>query len=153
MPLSEHEQRLLEQIERELYADDPKLANTVRSINPRTFALRRLWRSAALFIVGLGVLVAAVVISSSAGAVSIMLGLVGFVVMLLGGAARVGRPTPAGRPSGSGCTRRPVADAEGPPLDVGAGAGALAAPLGRPRALIASVRAGSAPVNVSPVGP
>ena len=81
MPLSEHEQRLLEQIERELYADDPKLASTVRSINPRTYALRRLWRSTALFVLGLGVLVAAVVVNS--GAVSIVLGLVGFVVMLL----------------------------------------------------------------------
>ncbi len=81
MPLSEHEQRLLEQIERELYADDPKLVSTVRSINPRTYALRRLWRSTALFVLGLGVLVAAVVINS--GAVSIVLGLVGFVVMLL----------------------------------------------------------------------
>ena len=81
MPLSEHEQRLLEQIERELYADDPKLVSTVRSINPRTYAVRRLWRSAALFVLGLGVLVAAVVIDS--GAASIALGLVGFVVMLL----------------------------------------------------------------------
>jgi hypothetical protein len=81
MPLSEHEQRLLEQIERDLYADDPKLVSTVRSINPRTYAIRRLWRATALFIVGLGVLVAAVVINS--GAASIALGLLGFVVMLL----------------------------------------------------------------------
>jgi hypothetical protein len=83
MPLSEHEQRLLEQIERELYADDPKLVSTVRSINPRTYALRRLWRSTALFVIGLGVLVAAVVISGNHGVASIVLGLVGFVVMLL----------------------------------------------------------------------
>jgi hypothetical protein len=104
MPLSEHEQRLLEQIERELYADDPKLVSTVRSINPRTYALRRLWRSAALFIVGLCVLVAAVVISSSAGALSIVLGLVGFIIMLLaalrgsGDLRRLGgRPDPDAR--------------------------------------------------------
>ena len=102
MPLSEHEQRLLEQIERELYADDPKLVSTVRSINPRTYAVRRLWRSAALFVVGLGVLVAAVVINS--GAASIALGLVGFVVMLLaalrgsGDLRRLGgRPDPDAR--------------------------------------------------------
>lgn len=30
MPLSEHEQRLLEQMERALYAEDPKLATTLR---------------------------------------------------------------------------------------------------------------------------
>ncbi len=101
MPLSEHEQRLLEQIERELYADDPKLVSTVRSINPRTYAIRRLWRSSALFIVGLGVLVSAVVISSSAGAVSIVLGLVGFVVMLACCSAGLRRSAPAGWPSRS----------------------------------------------------
>jgi hypothetical protein len=109
MPLSEHEQRLLEQIERELYADDPKLVSTVRSINPRTYALRRLWRSAALFIAGLGVLVAAVVINS--GAISVVLGLVGFLVMLLaalrgsGDLRRLGgRPDPDAR---SGRSRSP----------------------------------------------
>ncbi|HEX4428412.1 MAG TPA: DUF3040 domain-containing protein [Frankiaceae bacterium] len=109
MPLSEHEQRLLEQIERELYADDPKLVSTVRSINPRSYALRRLWRSAALFIVGLGVLVAAVVINS--GAISVVLGLVGFLVMLLaalrgsGDLRRLGgRPDPDAR---SGRSRSP----------------------------------------------
>jgi hypothetical protein len=106
MPLSEHEQRLLEQIERDLYADDPKLVSTVRSINPRTYALRRLWRSTALFIVGLAVLVAAVVINS--GAVSIILGLLGFIVMLLaalrgsGDLRRLG-----GRPDLDSRSRRP----------------------------------------------
>jgi hypothetical protein len=118
MPLSEHEQRLLEQIERDLYADDPKLVSTVRSINPRTYALRRLWRSTALFIVGLGVLVAAVVINS--GATSIVLGLVGFVVMLFaalrgsGDLRRLGgRPDPESRmhrPRSSSKPRRSLSD-------------------------------------------
>jgi hypothetical protein len=106
MPLSEHEQRLLEQIERELYADDPKLVSTVRSINPRTYAVRRLWRSAALFVLGLGVLVAAVVIDS--GATSIALGLVGFVVMLLAalrGSSDLRRLS--GRPDPEARTRMP----------------------------------------------
>ena len=31
MPLSEHEQRLLEQMERALYAEDPKFATSLRS--------------------------------------------------------------------------------------------------------------------------
>jgi hypothetical protein len=106
MPLSEHEQRLLEQIERDLYADDPKLVSTVRSINPRTYALRRLWRSTALFVLGLGVLVAAVVINS--GAVSIILGLIGFIVMLLAalrGSSDLRRL--GGRPDLDSRTRRP----------------------------------------------
>ena len=46
MPLSEHEQRALEQIERALYADDPKFAATVRGIDPEVYRRRRLVRSA-----------------------------------------------------------------------------------------------------------
>ena len=118
MPLSEHEQRLLEQIERDLYADDPKLVSTVRSINPRTYALRRLWRSTAMFVVGLGVLVAAVVINS--GAISIILGLLGFIVMLLAalrGSSDLrrlgGRPdldSRSRRPRGSRKSRRSISE-------------------------------------------
>ena len=80
MPLSEHEQRLLEQIEQALYADDPKLASTIRSTNPRVYVVRRLWRSSALFLLGLATLVAAVIVT---GAPGVVLGLVGFGLMLL----------------------------------------------------------------------
>jgi DUF3040 family protein len=81
MPLSEHEQRLLEQIERALYADDPKLASTIRSTNPRVYVVRRLWRSSALFLLGLATLIAAVVVNG--GAPGVILGLIGFGLMLL----------------------------------------------------------------------
>src|SRR3978361_2254329 len=83
MPLSDHEQRLLEQIERALYADDPKLASTIRSTNPRMYIVRRLWRSFALFLLGLGVLIASVIVGGGGGAVGIVLGLIGFGLMLL----------------------------------------------------------------------
>jgi hypothetical protein len=83
MPLSEHEQRLLEQIERALYADDPKWASTIRSTNPRVYIVRRLWRSFALFLLGLGTLIAAVIVGGGGGAVGVVLGLVGFALMLL----------------------------------------------------------------------
>ncbi len=56
MPLSEHEQRVLEQIERALYADDPKFAATVRGIDPRTRQRRRFVRAGAGVIVGLALL-------------------------------------------------------------------------------------------------
>ena len=46
MPLSDHEQRLLEQIERALYAEDPKFATSVRATDLRTHYRRRLIRSA-----------------------------------------------------------------------------------------------------------
>ena len=41
VPLSEHEQRLLEQIERALVDDDPKFASTVRTVDRRSRARRR----------------------------------------------------------------------------------------------------------------
>jgi hypothetical protein len=44
VPLSEHEQRLLEQMERALYAEDPKFASTLRSAGPRPGSRRRAHR-------------------------------------------------------------------------------------------------------------
>ena len=57
MPLSEHEQRLLEQIERALYAEDPKFASTVRGGRLRKPTRRRRVQGVALFVVGLALLV------------------------------------------------------------------------------------------------
>ena len=80
MPLSEHEQKLLEQIERELINDDPKFASTVRSADSRVRARRKLLWAIVLGILGLGMLVGGAVSSS------IWLGVLGFCVMF-GGAA------------------------------------------------------------------
>ena len=76
MPLSEHEQRLLDQIERALYAEDPKFASTVRSTDLRTHMRRRLRRAAIVLAVGFVLLIAGVPTQSLA------VGLAGFVVML-----------------------------------------------------------------------
>ena len=56
MPLSEHEQRLLDQIERALYAEDPKFASTVRSTDLRAVMRRRIRYSVLLFLVGFGLM-------------------------------------------------------------------------------------------------
>ena len=56
MPLSEHEQRLFEQIERSL-AEDPKFASAVRSTDPRFHARRRIILAAIAVVLGLAVLV------------------------------------------------------------------------------------------------
>lgn len=56
MPLSEHEQRVLEQIERSLYADDPKFAATVRGIDPRAQQRRRYIRAIIGAVIGLALL-------------------------------------------------------------------------------------------------
>jgi hypothetical protein len=79
VPLSEHEQRLFDQIERSL-AEDPKFASAVRASDPRFHARRRLLLAACVIIAGLALLVY--------GAVSrnIPLGVAGFVVMLGGSA-------------------------------------------------------------------
>ena len=52
MPLSEHEQRLLDQIERALYAEDPKFASTVRSTDLRAVMRRRIRYAVLLFVIG-----------------------------------------------------------------------------------------------------
>lgn len=56
MPLSEHEQRLLDQIERALYADDPKFASAVRGTDIHTHYRKRIVRAAAGFVVGVALL-------------------------------------------------------------------------------------------------
>ncbi len=76
MPLSEHEQRLLDQIERALYAEDPKFATTVRSTDLRTHMRRRFRRATVLAVVGALLLVGGPVANQP------VVGIVGFVVML-----------------------------------------------------------------------
>jgi hypothetical protein len=83
VPLSEHEQRLLEQIERALVDDDPKFASTVRSGDRRLKARRRLQLGILLFVVGLGVMIGGVV------AQSVLIGVLGALVMFGGGALLV----------------------------------------------------------------
>ena len=77
MPLSEHEQRVLEQIERALYADDPKFAATVRGIDPRTLHRRRYLRAAFGAIVGVVLLPVGIAVQQ------LELSVAGFVLMLL----------------------------------------------------------------------
>ena len=62
MPLSEHEQRLLDQIERALYAEDPKFASNVRGARMRSLSHRRRLQGIALFVLGLLLLGAGVVL-------------------------------------------------------------------------------------------
>jgi hypothetical protein len=81
VPLSEHEQRLFEQIERSL-AEDPKFASAVRSTDPRFHARRRIILAAIAVLLGLAVLIFGVAGKSP------LIGVAGFVVML--GAAALG---------------------------------------------------------------
>jgi hypothetical protein len=56
VPLSEHEQRLLEQMERALHAEDPKLASTLQGNRLRRRLRQRLLAAAAGVLVGAAVL-------------------------------------------------------------------------------------------------
>src|SRR3954454_13348000 len=77
VPLSEEELRALEQMERALVQEDPKLASTLRGTNLRRAAQRRAVLSGVCFVAGLGVLMT--------GAIARMtvVGILGFVIMLV----------------------------------------------------------------------
>ncbi len=77
MALSEHEQRLLEQMEKALYAEDPKFATSLRSP-----VLSRASRGRAVLGV-LGVLVGMCVLVAGVAVPLPALGVLGFAVMLV----------------------------------------------------------------------
>ena len=84
VPLSEHEQKLLEQIEQALYAEDPKFARSWRVRDLRSLQRMRALRAGAIILVGLGLLVAGVVVEGSNTVIGVALGVGGFLSMLLG---------------------------------------------------------------------
>jgi hypothetical protein len=77
VPLSEEELRLLEQMERALVAEDPKLASTMRGTTLRATARRRALIAAFVFVLGI------VVLMTGAVTQIVAVGIGGFVVMLL----------------------------------------------------------------------
>jgi Protein of unknown function (DUF3040) len=84
MPLSEHEQRLLDQIERALYAEDPKFASTVRGGRLRKPTRRRRLQGGALFVLGLVMLVLGIAVQWTwLGGIPVV-SVVGFRAMLGG---------------------------------------------------------------------
>jgi hypothetical protein len=75
MPLSEHEQRLLDQLEQQLHAEDPKFASSLGSDPARTFSTRHIVIGALAAIAGILVLLLGVAWQA------IPLGVLGFVIM------------------------------------------------------------------------
>jgi hypothetical protein len=76
VPLSKHEQRQLELIEQALRAGDPRFADAVHAADPRVHYRRRVIAAAPGFVIGVGLLLAGVVINV------ILIAVAGFVVML-----------------------------------------------------------------------
>ena len=99
MPLSEHEQRQLEQIEQALYREDPKFGRLVRSSDPRVHYKRKLTQALIGVVAGVGLLAAGVVTHhvylEAAGAVIMLLSLVWAVISWRRHLARVRPLTPA----------------------------------------------------------
>lgn len=122
VPLSEHEQRQFDAIERALYADDPKFANKVRVADPKTQGRRGLVTGIVLVLFGVAVLVVGAVLTLA------YVGVLGFLIMLVGatraytGFKRLagtptGRSTPGRRRPGGPQRRR--TDSEGDPFASG----------------------------------
>jgi hypothetical protein len=76
MPLSEHEKRQFEQIEQALRAGDPRFADAVRAADPRVHYKRRVIVAVLGFVIGVGLLLAGVVVNV------IPIAVAGFVIML-----------------------------------------------------------------------
>jgi hypothetical protein len=84
MPLSDHEQRMLDQIESALYAEDPKFASSVRGGNLRAPSARRRLQGVALFVIGLAMLVCGVAFKATMIGGFPVLSVIGFIVMFGG---------------------------------------------------------------------
>ena len=84
MPLPEDEQRQLEEIERALYEDDPKLARMMRAVDPRVRYVRKLMQALLGVVIGAGLLAAGAVADrvylEAAGVVIALLSLLRAVV-------------------------------------------------------------------------
>ncbi|WP_020573417.1 DUF3040 domain-containing protein [Actinopolymorpha alba] len=85
MPLSDHEQRLLEQMERALAAEDPKLASALRGVDLRTRQRRRAVIGAVVFVVGMVMMLGGAIMMTTGRNVAgfIVVSVLGFLVMLL----------------------------------------------------------------------
>jgi Protein of unknown function (DUF3040) len=111
MPLSDHEQRMLDQIESALYAEDPKFASSVRGGGFRAPTARRRLQGAALFVIGLAMLVSGVAFKATMIGSFPILSVFGFIVMFGGvvyaiTAPRLSRRADSGSAQGSARQRR-----------------------------------------------
>ncbi len=99
MALSEHEQRLLDQLEQQLHADDPKFAHSMASDTRKAMSTRRLVIGSLITIAGILVLLAGIIYQL------IIVGVAGFLVMGAGvyfattKSKQVEVPEPVGRPT------------------------------------------------------
>ena len=99
MPLSEHEQRMLDEIESALYAEDPKFVSSVTRHKVGLPNARRRLVVALGFLAGLALLVGGLMVDVEVGGLKV-LSFAGFLVMF--GAAVYGLMGGRGEATGSG---------------------------------------------------
>lgn len=111
MALSEEEQRLLEQMEAALAAEDPRLANAL-SGSRRGWYRRRLVVSVVVFVAGVTALVAGMEVHP-------VVSVLGFVIMLVAtvSAVTAWREPASGAPGADGRGGRSASDITGTPED------------------------------------
>lgn len=99
MPLSEHEQRLLEQMEQALYAEDPKFATSLRSASGGRASRGKAALGVVVFLAGVAILLGGAIVPL------VPLGVAGFAVMVLGALlAYVGLRPGTATPTADGAT-------------------------------------------------
>ncbi|GAA2196635.1 DUF3040 domain-containing protein [Sinomonas flava] len=99
MPLSEHEQKMLEQLEKQLHEEDPKFADSMGADALRTFSTKHI-------VLGvLGVIVGILVLLLGVNLQNIFVGVLGF--LLMGASVYYGTlRRPGRRRSGPGASKR-----------------------------------------------
>ncbi|HEY3478805.1 MAG TPA: DUF3040 domain-containing protein [Streptomyces sp.] len=105
MPLSEHEQRMLEQMERALYAEDPKFASALEGSGLRTYTRRRIYQAVVGFLAGVALLMGGMITQQPWISVLGFLVMLGSAVLAVTGWRRTGKPgeqPPAAVPAAPG---------------------------------------------------
>ena len=98
MPLSEHEQKMLEQLEKQLHEEDPKFADSMGADALRTFSTKHI-------VLGvLGVIVGILVLLVGVSVQNILVGVLGF--LLMGASVYYGTLRRPGRRMRSGGSKR-----------------------------------------------
>lgn len=112
MALSEHEQRMLDAIEQQLFKDDPRFAS---SVDPVRIRRRRPIIAVTLFVIGVVALVVGAIATQRTMAVGVTVSVVGFMTMVAGvtlffyglpGSAGVGPGSASGSKTPSSLSQR-----------------------------------------------
>lgn len=101
MPLSEHEQKLLEQLEKQLHEDDPKFANSMGSDPGRSWSTRHVVIGVLCALAGVFLLLVGVTLQN------IFVGVLGFIVMGGGVYFATMRSSAAAKPGSKAGSRKP----------------------------------------------